>query len=75
MINRTRSGHCFDKKTLYKMKIVENNICTTCNTLEDAEHLILDCKRYKHIRIKYDCLSQTPRFYTLKKSTNVRINL
>lgn len=54
LLNRFLSGHCFDKKPLYIMKITDNNICNTCNTIENAVHILLDCKEYNHIRIKFN---------------------
>lgn len=61
LLNRLRSGHCFDKKTLYIMKIIDNNTCNICNTVENAEHILLDCIQYNNIRIKYKCLATIPR--------------
>lgn len=72
MINRLRSGHCFDKRTLHIMKITDNNICTTCNIIEDAEHILLDCKLFDHVRHKYTYLTQTPRTNYLNLLRNIQ---
>lgn len=56
-INRLRSGHCFDKKTLAILKIVNNNICEICNEVEAAEHIIKKCTKYSTIRTRYNTIT------------------
>lgn len=53
---RIRSGHTYDKKFLYLMKKVNDNICMTCNVLEDSEHVIITCNQYNTNRAKYKAL-------------------
>lgn len=56
-LNRLRSGHCQDKKTLAIMKLVNDNKCETCNdTVEDSEHIIKICPKYTQTRNKYPML-------------------
>lgn len=50
LINRLRSGHAFDKKTLFLMKIETTNLCDTCNLIEDAEHIITKCTKFNNVR-------------------------
>lgn len=50
---RIRSGHTYDKQFLYLMKIEDNNICNTCKSIENAEHIIKHCKKYTLTRTNY----------------------
>lgn len=34
------------------MKIENNDMCERCKVVEDAEHMITDCKKYENIRKK-----------------------
>lgn len=59
IMNRIRTGHTYDKKFKHLMKIVEDNICETCNTVEDTAHIIENCTKhnthrqiYTHINTK-----------------------
>lgn len=56
LINRLRSGHSFDKKTLHIMKIEDSNLCPDCNVIENAEHIITQCTKFNNIRNKYKYL-------------------
>lgn len=69
-MNRLRSGHCYDKNTLHKMKLKENNICISCNTIENAEHLILNCKTFEHVRRKYSILNGNLTYTQLLQNTD-----
>lgn len=52
-IIRLRSGHSFDKKFKALMRVTDSNACNTCNTLEDAVHIIEHCPLYTLTRQKY----------------------
>lgn len=52
-ILRIRSGHTFDKKYKFRLKLTDTNICTSCNTIEDIEHIITHCTLYQNTRQKY----------------------
>ncbi|XP_055716506.1 uncharacterized protein LOC129810206 [Phlebotomus papatasi] len=52
-LSRIRTGHCFDKKFLNLMKIEQTNLCENCNEVEDINHLIIKCEKYKTIRDNY----------------------
>lgn len=39
-ILRLRSGHTYDKKIKFLMKVSNDNLCHTCNTIKNAEHII-----------------------------------
>lgn len=74
LINRLRSGHCFDKKTLNLMHIEDNNLCQTCNTIENAEHIIITCKRFNNVRSKYRSLS-THDYKLLLRNENTYVDI
>lgn len=52
-ILRLRSGHTFDKKHLYLLKLTDTNLCTACNVIEDTEHVIKHCVLFNSTRQKY----------------------
>lgn len=35
------------------MKFEDNNICDTCNTIENATHIVNNCNKHNTIRSKY----------------------
>lgn len=47
---RIRSGHYPCGKFLYLMKIANSPNCSTCNTLEDIYHLLMECDRNRNER-------------------------
>ncbi|XP_033234440.1 uncharacterized protein [Drosophila pseudoobscura] len=47
-INRLLSGNAFDRHTLAKMHVVPSNICDTCDSIDNASHLIFNCTKYNH---------------------------
>ena len=53
LMNRLLSGHTYDKCFLYRIKIVNTDICDICNVREDSNHLIFHCKKYDIFRSKY----------------------
>lgn len=53
-ITRLRTNHTYDKKYLKLIKKIDDDQCETCNTREDARHIIEDCKKYDIIRDKYN---------------------
>jgi hypothetical protein len=60
IINRLLAGHTYTKKWLKIMKLEPSNLCDTCNVIEDADHLIDDCNKFKHNR-------DLPKYKTLKE--------
>lgn len=52
-ILRIRSGHTYDKKHLYTMKLIDTNLCNTCNVPETAEHIIQHCTQHNITRQNY----------------------
>lgn len=58
LINRLRTGHTFDKHFKYLMKIEDNNLCNTCNTKENAIHIIDSCTKFNTIRHKYKIICE-----------------
>jgi hypothetical protein len=45
-------GHGYFKSYLIRLPDYYSNSCSTCNTKENPEHLLLHCKRYSSIRNK-----------------------
>lgn len=58
-IIRLRSGHTYDKQFKHLMKLTDSNKCTSCNTTENAEHIIQSCKIYSLTRLKYTNIKNT----------------
>lgn len=56
-IARIRTGHTFDKRFLKTINKSENQICDTCNVIEDSFHIIINCSKYNLIRSKYDSIN------------------
>uniref|UniRef100_A0A7G3ATE3 Putative rna-directed dna polymerase from transposon bs n=1 Tax=Lutzomyia longipalpis TaxID=7200 RepID=A0A7G3ATE3_LUTLO len=67
LINRLRSGHSYDKKFLKKIKISENDQCDLCNTEENANHIIINCKKYDISRRKYKSITNAPDLQSILK--------
>lgn len=57
-IIRLRTGHTFDKKHLHILKLIDNNICNTCQVTETAEHIINNCTLHEPTRQKYTDIKQ-----------------
>lgn len=74
LLNRLRSGHSFDKKTLNIMRIENTNLCETCNVVENAEHIILTCTKYNTIRLKYKTLS-TQNYTSILRNENTYLEI
>lgn len=52
-ITRLRTGHTYDKKHHYIMKLTDSNLCSSCNIIENHEHIINHCTQHEHTRQKY----------------------
>lgn len=69
LLIRLRSGHTFDKKYKHTLKFTDTNLCTTCNTIENTEHILEKCTQYAHIRKKYTNIIQKGLIEILKNGS------
>lgn len=58
LINRLRSGHCYDKKYLKMIKKIDSDHCDRCNTQDTAGHMIQHCTQYTNTRHNYTHITQ-----------------
>lgn len=58
IINRLKTGHCYDGKFLYLMKKRDTNLCTECEVLDDFRHILLKCTKYTINRNRTQYLKQ-----------------
>lgn len=52
-LNRVLSGHDYSKYYLNIFRIADDPLCDICGTIENAEHIILECVKYTTKRISY----------------------
>lgn len=57
IINRLRTNHSYNKEYKYMIKLEDNPNCDLCNERENNEHIIMKCRKYNDIRVKYPCLN------------------
>lgn len=50
LLTRIRTGHAYDAKFLFRMKLIDSDKCDICNVVDDIDHIILKCKKYDNIR-------------------------
>lgn len=74
LINRLKTGHCFDGRFLYWMKAIETNLCNECDILDDFKHILFNCKKYQNIRNKYDIFKQNDAVKILKENNEKSFN-
>lgn len=49
-IDRLRSGHYPSKKFGYLMNKIDSPNCEVCGMVEDVQHILAECKKYKRVR-------------------------
>jgi hypothetical protein len=49
-INRIRSGHYISNVKLFLFKIKPNELCETCNEIDDLDHIVFKCQKQNQIR-------------------------
>lgn len=52
IINRIRSNHGLCGAYLNRIGRANTNVCTECGTLDDLEHILMECKKYSSYRVK-----------------------
>ncbi len=58
IMNRILSNHSYDKRWLFRFRLVDSELCELCNDIETAEHLIFNCTKYDTSRKTYKFISQ-----------------
>ncbi|XP_037811414.1 uncharacterized protein LOC119615056 [Lucilia sericata] len=57
-LNRILSGHSFSPHTLARLHVLDDDTCLLCNEVDDDSHIIFECTKYNHIRLRYPVLEQ-----------------
>ncbi|XP_075165290.1 uncharacterized protein LOC142237772 [Haematobia irritans] len=68
LINRLLSGHTYSKHFLFNMRLIDSNICETCNALENEHHLIFHCNKFEQTRKNYIIFKKFSNLPTLLKN-------
>ena len=50
VLARLRMGHAATKAYKARFSLIENGDCSTCNTAEDIEHILIECQKYHQER-------------------------
>jgi len=70
--NRLMVDHTYDKVFLKKIKVINSNLCDTCNVPEYAEHLTFTCQKLTNICTKFkifDCYNNLTQLIEKKTTT------
>ncbi|KAI8114871.1 hypothetical protein CVS40_12820 [Lucilia cuprina] len=57
-LNRILSGHSFSPHTLARLHVLDDDTCLLCKEVDDVSHIIFECTKYNHIRLRYPVLEQ-----------------
>lgn len=71
-LNRLLSGHDFSRFWLHKMKLADDCICESCDTIDNAEHMLFFCVKYAVTRSKYE-LDKFSNIYQIWNQNNTSI--
>lgn len=69
-INRLRAGHSFDKKYMKTIRLIPSDYCETCQTTENATHIISNCAKFNIIRRKYHKINNNELTGILRRATD-----
>ncbi|XP_042142899.1 uncharacterized protein LOC121833564 [Ixodes scapularis] len=64
LIHRLRLGVPFGQHFLHRIRQVTSPVCTTCDEIDDAEHVLINCRRYTderdHLREQMSTIDNRP---------------
>lgn len=62
-LNRLMCNHSYTKQFLARIQVVDSNLCETCNTPEDNQHIMFDCTQFTENRKNFKIFEE---FHDLK---------